>query len=96
MGQASASFIMAAKSLGHDVTKISVSPATVQRVRTTNRAKTALQWEMHAFQDPLLLVLHWDGKLLPKAGRKRKHEDRIALIVTGMSFEQLLGSPSGR
>ena len=91
--QAAASFIVTAKSLGHDVSNYSVSSATVHRARSKNRAKVASQWESEAFRDPPLLVLHWDGKLLPQATCQRNHEDRIAVIASGVDFEELLGVP---
>ncbi|CAH1104455.1 unnamed protein product [Psylliodes chrysocephalus] len=40
--QASTSFIATAKSLGHDVSKIFVSPSTVYRARVANRRKMAI------------------------------------------------------
>lgn len=93
--QASTSFIATAKSLGHDVSKISVSPATVHRARATNRSEMAKKIEGSLFQNPPHLVLHWDSKLLPSVARGSVKilEDRVAVLVTGKDFEHLLGVP---
>jgi hypothetical protein len=91
--QAAASFIATAKSLGHDVSNYSISSSTAHRACSKNRAKVASQWESEAFRDPPLLVLHWDGKLLPQATCQCNHEDRIAVITSGVDFEELLGVP---
>ena len=61
--QASSSFIATAKSLGHDVSQISVSPSTVYRARVINKDKLAKKIEESLFENPPLLV--WDSKLLP-------------------------------
>ena len=63
--QASTSFITTAESLGHDVSKISVSPATVYRARAINRSRMAKKIEESHFENPPHLGLHWDSKLLP-------------------------------
>lgn len=93
--QASTSFIAAAKSLGHDVSKISVSPSTVHRARSINRSQMAKKIEESLFQNPPHLVLHWDSKLLRSVaqGRVKALEDRVAVLVTGKNFEHLLGVP---
>lgn len=41
-----------------------------------------------------VLVLHWDGKLLPSNQDYSRKDDRIAIVVTGSNTEQLLGAPS--
>jgi len=44
------------------------------------------------FESNSALVLHWDGKLLPKLDLNHK-VDRIAIIVTGPKIVQTLGLP---
>lgn len=39
------------------------------------------------------LVLHWDGKLLPRVNGDGKI-DRLPIVVTGLGTEQLLGAPA--
>lgn len=39
------------------------------------------------------VVLHWDGKLLPKVNGDGKI-DRLPIVVTGLGKEQLLGAPA--
>ncbi|CAH0561738.1 unnamed protein product [Brassicogethes aeneus] len=93
--QASTSFIATAKSLGHDVSKISVSPSTVYRARAINRRKMAKKIEESLFENPPYLVLHWDSKLLPSVAHRsvKTLEDRVAVLVSGKDFEHLLGVP---
>lgn len=93
--QASSSFIAAAKSLGHDVSKFSVSPATVHRARVKNRSQMCKNIEDSVFKNPPRLVVHWDSKLLPTAaaGKVKTLEDRVAVIVTGKDCEHILGVP---
>ncbi|GBM33290.1 hypothetical protein AVEN_117354-1 [Araneus ventricosus] len=89
--RASTSFIETAKSLGHDVSKISVSPSTVYRARAISRSKMAKKIEETLFENPSHLVLHWDSKLLPSVanGSVKILEDIIAVLVTGKDFEHL-------
>ena len=94
--QASASFIAAAKTLGVEPSKIAVSPSTVHRTRTKNREIIAKQLESEAFTNPPSLVLHWDGKLLPQASSKWDMEDQIAIVATGVEFEEILGIPTAK
>lgn len=91
--QASSSFIAAAKSLGHDVSDISISPSTVYRARVANRSEMAQKIEATLFQNPPPLVLHWDSKLLPSVASGKNLEDRVAVLVTGKQFEHLLAVP---
>ena len=92
--QASSSFIATAISLGHDVSQIAVSPATVHRARAKNRSRMAKVIEDSVFKSPPHhLVLHWDSKLLPIAANIETLEDRVAVVVTGLDFEHLLGVP---
>lgn len=91
--QASTSFIATAKSLGHDVSDISISPSTVYRARVANRTQMAKDIEKSLFENPPPLVLHWDSKLLPSVTSINNLEDRVAVFVTGKNFEHLLGVP---
>ena len=91
--QAAASFVATASSLGHDVLEISCSASTVHRMRRRNRETEAKRIEEEAFRDPPPLVLHWDGKLIQSAATSRISEERIAVVLTGTNFEELLGVP---
>ncbi|CAH1100911.1 unnamed protein product [Psylliodes chrysocephalus] len=87
--QASTSFVVTAKSLGHDVSKIFVSPSIVYQARVVNRRKMARKIK----KNPPPWVLHWERKLLPSVahGNVKTLEDRVAILVTGKNFEQLFG-----
>ena len=91
--QALASYVATASSLGYDVHELCVSEATLHRMRIKNREQVANELKECFLQNPLPLVLHWDGKFLPSAGNSRIQEDRIAVLVSGNDFEELLGVP---
>ncbi|GBM45775.1 hypothetical protein AVEN_208093-1 [Araneus ventricosus] len=94
--QASTSYRETAKSLGHDISKISVSKATVYRARAICRSKMAKKIEETLFENPPHFVLHWDSKLLPSVahGSVKTLEDIVAVLVTRKDFEHLLGVPT--
>jgi len=92
--QSAASFVAAASGLGHYVSKISSSASTVHRRRRKNRETDAKRIEEEeAFRDPPPLVLHWDDKLIQSAATSLVSEGRIAIVLTGTNFEELLGVP---
>lgn len=91
--QAAASFVATASALGHDVLGIATSASTVHRMRRKHRETEARHLEEEAFQSPPPLVLHWDGKLIPSMTSSRILEERIAVVLTGANFEELLGVP---
>lgn len=55
------------------------------------RAKIATELKEH-LHVARILVLHWDGKLLPQNDGPGKIE-RLPIVVTGLDTEQLLGIP---
>ena len=91
--QAATSFVAAASALGHDVLEIAASASTVHRMRRKHRETEARHLDEEAFRSPPPLVLHWDGKLIPSAASSRTSEERIAVVLTGANFEELLGVP---
>ena len=91
--QASASYIATAKSLGVDKSHLVISPSMVHRMRAKNRELYAKKFEETVFKDHPHLVLHWDGKLLPQAFNTWSVEERIALVFSGVDFEEILGVP---
>lgn len=94
--QASASYIATAKSLGVDTSHLAISPSTVHRKQAKNRELLAKELEGEAFKDSPHLVLHWDGKLHPQALDKWNIEDQIAVVASGVNFEEILGIPVER
>ena len=82
--------------MGVEPSQIAVSPSKAHRTRTKNREIIAKQLETEAFTNPPSLVLHWDGKLLPQASSKWNMEDRIAIVATGVKFEEILGIPTAK
>ncbi|MEL7309148.1 MAG: hypothetical protein AAGK05_15655, partial [Pseudomonadota bacterium] len=91
--QASSTYVAVAESLGHDVSELSVSASTIHRMRRKHRSTIAESFSNFVSNSPSSLVLHWDGKLLPNPNSNSLLEDRIAVIVTGEDFEEILGIP---
>ncbi|CAH0558598.1 unnamed protein product [Brassicogethes aeneus] len=83
--------VAAAKSLGHDPTKINISHRVIHRERIKMRKMVAADIK----ENSLIVdnvILHWDGKLLPDCGGPHK-VDRLPIVLSGLNYEQLLGVP---
>lgn len=81
------------EALGHNANEYIINEKTI-----LNRRKEFRQ-EEHGFMKESLknadlqgAVVHWDGKILPAVSGKGS-VDRIAVIVTAMDFEQIIGVP---
>lgn len=81
----------ATEAFGFELTDVNLSRATVHRARERGRGELATQLKS-TLQVAKVLVLHWDGKLLPDNETAGKIE-RLPIIVTGLDTEQLLGVP---
>ena len=88
-----AAFIIseAAKTYGQDVNKMAISFSSIRRSRMMHREQHAKAVKSQLFEGPL--VVHIDGKLLPAIDGKPEKEDRVAVVVTGVNGEKLLGIP---
>ena len=81
-----------AKALGHPLADLTLSRSTIRRSRMSTR-KHVTQNDKDNFSIEFLLLLHWDGKLLPDITGSKETVDRIAVIVTGNGLEKLLAVP---
>ena len=88
-----AAFIIseAAKTYGQDVNKMAISLSSIRRSRMMHREQHAKAVKSQLIEGPL--VVHIDGKLLPAIDGKPEKEDRVAVVVTGINGEKLLGIP---
>ena len=77
-----------AQSLGHDFEEIAISRSSIRRFRQQHRTIDAKKLQK-AFNADHPLVVHWDGKLIPKLTGKQK-KDRIPVLVSGKGISQLL------
>lgn len=80
------------RSLGVDVNGCIFSMPTLRRKRMEFRLKFAAQLKEN-LKCAEILVVHWDGKLLPKITGDAGKVDRLPIVVTGLDTEQLLGVP---
>lgn len=78
-----------AGAMNADVESINCSASTIHRHRKQSRSSIVSNLKKNLQSSPL--VLHWDGKLLPDDDSKKV--ERLPIIVSGESTEQLLGVP---
>lgn len=79
-----------ATSLNADIKSINCSASSIHRHRKRLRSSIVSELKKNLQSSPSL-VLHWDGKLLPDDDSKKV--ERLPIIVSGESTEQLLGVP---
>lgn len=88
-----ASFLFAAflASLKLNIDDYNISYSAIHRNRIKQRGKMVqgLKEELEVAED---LVAHWDGKMLPDV-TGMENVERLAILVTGLGTEQLLGIP---
>ena len=77
-----------AKSLCHNITKLSFNRQTIQRSRKKHR-ETMFHLLKENFQAECPLIVHWDGKMLPNITGK-EYSDRLPILVSGSGISQLL------
>lgn len=83
-----------AEACGRDLSELNVNYASVQRVRDNLREAKA-QKIKEIFQDniPPFVMVHFDGKLLPRPNVRENPVERLPVLVTCGKEEQLLGVP---
>lgn len=79
------------RSVGLDVNECTFSASTLRRKRMEFRTKFAAQLKEN-LKSAEILVVHWDGKILPKVDGEGRVE-RLPVVITGSNTEQLLGAP---
>lgn len=79
------------RSAGLNINECTFSSSTLRRKRMEFRTKFAAQLKEN-LKCAELLVVHWDGKLLPKVEGIGRVE-RLPVVITGHNTEQLLGAP---
>lgn len=82
----------AADSLGHDSADLILNRESIRRARVRNREQIAKEIRS-SFQPDVILMVHWDGKMLPALTNKQR-VDRLAVVVSGDGVMKLLGVPS--
>jgi hypothetical protein len=79
-----------AASLGHDPMELVLNYETMRTSRATHRSRIAKEIKQN-FQPSEVLTVHWDGKIMPD--EQGGSVDRIAILVSGINTEKLLGVP---
>lgn len=82
------------EALGHTSEDFSISKSTIQRIRSTRRKDRAEAIKRN-FQDkvPDVVTIHWDGKLFPALDSRKSKEERLPIVISYGSQEQLLAVP---
>lgn len=81
----------ALQSLGHNPAEFNVNRSSIRRQRIQCRQNIAENLKA-AFRPGVPLTIHWDGKLLEDISNK-EIVDRLPVLVSGVSVDQLLGVP---
>ena len=76
---------------GVDVNQLTLSRSSVMDARNKSRELLAGSVRQN-FQPMVPLVAHFDGKLLPNQDRTKS--ERLAIVVSGLGVEKLLGIPT--
>lgn len=93
--QAAVILAAAAKALGVNVDNTNINRSTILQKRSQNRIEEASK-QVQKFSTDEVLTLHWDGKIVPALTGREDVErvDRQAIVVTGITTNQLLGAPA--
>jgi len=78
--------------VGVPVKETNINRQSIHRLRQKQRDSAATDIRTSFNPDPILTV-HWDGKIVGALEGGRKKSDRQAVIVTGISTNQILGAP---
>lgn len=90
--QAAVILAAAAKAMGIEVASTNINESSIRRKRAQLRSSTVSEIR-GSFQPDDVLTVHWDGKIVETL-TENEHVDRIAILVTGMEANQLLGAPA--
>lgn len=82
------------EALGHSSEDFSISKSSIQRIRTTKRKDRAEAIKRN-FQNqmPDVVTIHWDRKLIPALDSRKSKEERLPIVISYGSQEQLLAVP---
>jgi len=90
--QATRVLAAAATAFGADVSKTNINVSSIRRRREDIRGSVAATIKDNFKPDDVVTV-HWDGNFVPALAGADK-VDRIAVVATGITTNQLLGAPA--
>ncbi|GBM61100.1 hypothetical protein AVEN_273033-1 [Araneus ventricosus] len=73
---------------GFNIGEFPISKSSIQRIRTEKRKERAENIKID-FQNevPDVVILHWDGKLLPALSARKSKEERLPVVISyGLSL----------
>ena len=80
-----------AQSLGHSIDELKINPSSIHREREEYWKETAKKLkEIYKETSSFMLVVHWDGKLLPDLTAKDL-ADCLPVLLSVVGVSQLLG-----
>ncbi|GBN77623.1 hypothetical protein AVEN_151301-1 [Araneus ventricosus] len=78
----------------HNIDELAINRNTIQRYREDfSKTKAAKIKELFKENEPSLISVHWDSKLLPALNVRDLKSERLPIIVTYKDEEKLLGVP---
>nr|CAH7758097.1 unnamed protein product [Callosobruchus chinensis] len=85
------------EALGLNVDEYPISKSSIQRIRTEKRKERAEAIKVDFQNDvPVVVTVHWDGKLLPALDARKSKEELLSILITHGNKEQLLAVPKLR
>lgn len=90
--QATKVLAAAATAFGADISKTNINFSSIRRRREEIRGSVAATIKEN-FKCDEVVTVHWDGKIVPALTGADK-VDRMAVVATGITTNQLLGAPA--
>ncbi|GBM73138.1 hypothetical protein AVEN_46282-1 [Araneus ventricosus] len=69
--------------LGCNIVEFSISKSSIQRIRTEKRKERSENIKIdYRNEVPVVVTLHWDGKLLPALSDRKSKEERLPVVIS--------------
>ncbi|GBO01151.1 hypothetical protein AVEN_240530-1 [Araneus ventricosus] len=77
--------------LGCNIDEFPISKSSIQRIRTEKRKERAENIKIDFPNEvPDVVILHWDGKLLPALSARKSKEERLPIVISYGLKKQLI------
>jgi len=82
------------EALGYDTDEYSISKFSIQRFRTEKPKERAEAIKINLKNEvPDVVIVYWDGKLLPALNARNSKEERLSLVISFINKEQIIAVP---
>ncbi|GBM80365.1 hypothetical protein AVEN_16459-1 [Araneus ventricosus] len=80
--------------LGCNIDEFPISRSSIQRIRTEKRKERVENIKINFRKEvPDVVILHWDGKLLPALSARKSKEERFPIVISYGLKKQLIAVP---